>query len=40
VQQVVQNREKLDMNKNAFINAGQEKKKEIENELQKINQYF
>ncbi len=39
-QQVVQNKDKLDTNKNAFIGAGEEKKKEIENELQKIDQYF
>lgn len=39
-QQVVQNKEKLDANKNAFISAGEEKKNEIENELQKIDQYF
>lgn len=39
-QQIVENKEKLDTNKNAFINAGEEKKKEIENELQKIHQYF
>jgi len=39
-QQVVQNKEKLNTNKNAFLSAGEEKKKEIENELQKIDQYF
>ena len=39
-QQVKQNKEKLDHNKNAFVTAGVQKKKEIENELQKINQYF
>jgi len=39
-QQVVQSKEKLDTNKNAFINAGEEKKNEIEMELQKIDQYF
>lgn len=39
-QQIVQNKEKLDTNKNAFINAGEEKKNEIESELQKIDQYF
>lgn len=39
-QQVVENKEKLNNNKNAFITAGQQKKHEIELELQKINQYF
>jgi uncharacterized protein YoxC len=39
-QQIVQNKEKLDTNKNAFISAGEEKKNEIESELQKIDQYF
>ncbi|WP_018616451.1 hypothetical protein [Segetibacter koreensis] len=39
-QQIVQNKEKLDTNKNAFINAGEEKKEEIQLELQKIDQYF
>lgn len=39
-QQVVQNKEKLDTNKNAFISAGEQKKNEIESELQKIDQYF
>ncbi len=39
-QQIGQNKEKLDTNKNAFISAGEEKKNEIENELQKIDQYF
>jgi uncharacterized protein (DUF885 family) len=39
-QQVVQSKEKLNNNKNAFITAGQQKRKEIEIELQKINQYF
>lgn len=39
-QQIVQNKEKLNTNKNAFLSAGEDKKKEIENELQKIDQYF
>lgn len=39
-QQVVQNKEKLNTNKIAFISAGEEKKKEIESELQKIARYF
>ena len=39
-EQVVQNKEKLSSNKNAFISAGEEKKNEIQMELQKINQYF
>ncbi|HEX8675801.1 MAG TPA: hypothetical protein VF700_01205, partial [Segetibacter sp.] len=39
-EQVVQNKEKLSANKNAFISAGEEKKNEIQMELQKINQYF
>ena len=39
-QQIVQSKEKLDNNKNAFVNAGEEKKNEIELELQKIDQYF
>ncbi len=39
-QQVVQNKEKLNTNKIAFISVGEEKKKEIQDELQKINQYF
>lgn len=39
-QQVVQNKEKLNNNKTAFISAGEEKKKEIESELQKIARYF
>lgn len=38
--QIVQNKEKLNTNKNAFLSAGEDKKKEIENELQKIDQYF
>src|SRR4051812_36681412 len=39
-QQITQNKEKLNGNKNAFISAGQEKKNEIEGELEKIDQYF
>jgi hypothetical protein len=39
-QQIVQNKEKLNTNKNSFLSAGEDKKKEIENELQKIDQYF
>jgi chromosome segregation ATPase len=39
-QQVVQNKQKLDTNKNAFLAAGQQKKQEIESELQKISEYF
>ena len=39
-QQIVQSKEKLDTNKSAFINAGEDKKNEIENELQKIGRYF
>lgn len=39
-EQVIQNKEKLNVNKTAFVDAGENKKKEIEIELQKINQYF
>jgi len=39
-QQITQNKEKLNGNKNAFLAAGQEKKNEIEGELEKIDQYF
>lgn len=39
-QQIIQAKEKLTSNKNSFISTGESKKKEIETELQKINQYF
>lgn len=39
-QQIIQSKEKLSSNKNSFISAGESKKKELQNELQKINQYF
>ncbi len=39
-QQIIQSKEKLGSNKNSFISAGESKKKELQNELQKINQYF
>lgn len=39
-EEVIQGKEKLSANKNLFIAAGESKKKEIETELQKINQYF
>lgn len=39
-QDITQSKEKLNTNKEAFIAAGENKKKEIEVELQKIDQYF
>jgi uncharacterized small protein (DUF1192 family) len=39
-QEIVQSREKLNSNKQSFTLAGEHKKKEIQNELQKIDQYF
>ena len=39
-QDISQSKEKLNSNKEAFIAAGENKKREIEIELQKINQYF
>lgn len=38
--EIAQSRDQLTNNKNAFMLAGEQKKKEIENELSKINQYF
>jgi len=37
---VAQNKDRLNSNKNAFIKAGEDKKKELQAELEKINQYF
>ena len=37
---IAESREQLNNNKNAFVIAGENKKKEIEEELAKINQYF
>lgn len=39
-QDIVQSKEKLNSNKQSFTLAGEHKKKEIQNELQKIDQYF
>lgn len=39
-QDIVQSKEKLNSNKQSFTMAGEQKKKEIQNELQKIDQYF
>lgn len=39
-QEIVQSREKLNSNKQSFTLAGEHKKKEIQNELQKIDLYF
>lgn len=39
-QQVSQSKEQLTTNKNQFILAGQQKKSELENEIQQINQYL
>jgi hypothetical protein len=39
-QEITHNKELLNLNKEAFIRAGENKKKEIEAELQKIDQYF
>jgi archaellum component FlaC len=39
-QDVVQSKGKLIANKNAFVQAGEQKKKEIKTELEKIDQYF
>jgi hypothetical protein len=39
-QEVTDGKEKLNSNKNLFISAGEDKKKELETELQKIKQYF
>ncbi len=38
--QISNNKSHLTSNRNLFISAGEYKKKEIENELEKINQYF
>lgn len=38
--QVAQNKERLSANKNSFVQAGEAKKKEIKDELEKIEQYF
>jgi hypothetical protein len=38
--EIVQSKEKLNANRNLFISAGEDKKKEIQTELQKIDQYF
>jgi len=37
---IAQSKEKLNINKESFVMAGENKKKEIQTELQKINQYF
>ncbi len=39
-QQIIQSKDKLNSNKNLFIQAGENKKKEIKAELEKIDQYF
>ncbi len=39
-QEIIQSKDKLISNKNAFVAAGENKKKEIETELEKIDQYF
>lgn len=39
-QEIIQSKDKLTSNKNSFILAGENKKKEIEAELQKIGEYF
>lgn len=39
-QDIVQSKEKLNSNKQSFTLAGEHKKKEIQHELQKIDQYF
>lgn len=39
-QDITQSKEKLNSNKQSFTLAGEHKKKEIQNELQKIDQYF
>lgn len=39
-EKVSQNKERLNSNKNAFIKAGENKKKELQAELGKINEYF
>lgn len=39
-QDVIQSKGKLSANKNAFVQAGEQKKKEIKTELEKIDQYF
>lgn len=39
-QQIVQSKDKLNTNKDLFVRAGQNKKQEIQSELQKIEQYF
>ncbi len=39
-QDIIQSKEKLNSNKQLFTLAGEDKKKEIQNELQKIDQYF
>jgi small-conductance mechanosensitive channel len=38
--EIIQSKDKLHSNKNSFLTAGENKKKEIEAELQKINRYF
>lgn len=38
--EITKSKDQLNTNKEAFLNAGHDKKKEIETELQKINQYF
>jgi chromosome segregation ATPase len=39
-QQIIQSKDKLNSNKNLFVAASENKKKEIKAELQKIEQYF
>ncbi len=39
-QEVNESKNRLNVNKNSFIQAGENKKKEIENELRKIDKYF
>lgn len=39
-QEVIKSKNQLTTNKSAFVLAGENKKKEIQDELQKINQYF